>query len=183
MQAIGRPILRYHGGKWKLAPWVISHFPPHRNYVEPFGGGGSVLVRKPRTYGEVYNDLDAEVVNVFRCLQDPVTAERLRRRLSFTPFARSEFRLAYEPAVDPVDAAAYYRHDMDDAQHERLAEFLRTVQGMVVLSGYASSLYDDLYAGWARVAIEHMADGGRPRLETLWLNPAAASKHRQAALF
>lgn len=28
-----RPVLRYHGGKWKLAPWVIEHFPPHRIYM------------------------------------------------------------------------------------------------------------------------------------------------------
>lgn len=29
-----RPALRYYGGKWNLAPWIISHFPPHQNYVE-----------------------------------------------------------------------------------------------------------------------------------------------------
>lgn len=87
-----RPLLRYHGGKWKLAPWIISHFPPHRTYVEPFGGGGSVLLRKPRAYAEIYNDMWRAVVDVFRCARDPSLSAELERRLRLTPFARDEFR-------------------------------------------------------------------------------------------
>lgn len=99
----GRPILRYHGGKWLLAPWVISHFPPHRVYVEPFGGAASVLLRKQRSYGEIYNDLDGEIVNVFRVARD--RGDELRRALELTPFARSEFVDSYIPADDPLEQA------------------------------------------------------------------------------
>lgn len=100
-----RPVLRYHGGKWRLAPWIISHFPAHRVYVEPFGGAASVLLRKSRSYAEVYNDLDAEVVNVFRVLRDADRAAALERALRLTPFARSEFAKSYEPCADATEQA------------------------------------------------------------------------------
>lgn len=95
---MSRPVLRYHGGKWRLAPWIISHFPPHRVYVEPFGGAGSVLLRKPRAYAEVYGDRWGRVVDVFKVLRNPADAAELRRRLSLTPFARYEFDAANEEA-------------------------------------------------------------------------------------
>lgn len=98
-----RPILRWHGGKWRLAPWIISHFPPHRIYVEPYGGAASVLVRKARAYAEIYNDLDSEVVDLFRVLRDRARAEHLRMLLQLTPFAREEFRAAYEATDDVVE--------------------------------------------------------------------------------
>ncbi len=95
MKPLSRPALRYHGGKWKLAPWIIAHLPPHRIYVEPFGGAASVLLRKPRSRAEVYNDLDGDVVNLFRVLRDPVAAADLKRQIELTPFSRAEFKEAY----------------------------------------------------------------------------------------
>lgn len=100
---VRRPLIRYHGGKWRLAPWIIQHLPPHRCYVEPFGGGASVLLRKLRSYAEVYNDLDGEIVNLFRVARDD--GERLARACELTPFARVEFDGAYDPADDPLEQA------------------------------------------------------------------------------
>lgn len=100
-----RPVMRYHGGKFRLAPWITSFFPPHQIYVEPFGGGASVLLRKERARAEVYNDISAEVVNVFRVLRDPRSAAELARLVELTPFSRVEFLASYEPADDPVEQA------------------------------------------------------------------------------
>lgn len=100
-----RPVLRYFGGKWRLAPWIAQHFGPHRVYTEAYGGAASVLLQKPRSSAEVYNDLDAEVVNLFRVLQDPGAAAALKHILFLTPYARDEFELAYQPADDPVERA------------------------------------------------------------------------------
>lgn len=100
-----RPAMRYHGGKWRIAPWIISHFPPHRIYVEPFCGAASVLMRKPRSYAEVINDLDGDIVNLFEVLRDPGRADLLRRAVELTPWSRVEFDAAYHPAEDPVERA------------------------------------------------------------------------------
>ena len=102
---MNRPVLRYHGGKWNLAPWIISHFPPHRIYVEPFGGAASVLLRKPRSYAEIYNDLDGEVVNLFRVLRNPAQARELIRQVKLTPYAREEFENSYITDGDPIEQA------------------------------------------------------------------------------
>ena len=105
MTAPHRPVLRYHGGKWLLAPWIIENFGPHRVYVEPFGGAASVLIRKEQSYAEIYNDLDKEVVGLFRVLQDRTHSAHLLEKLRGTPFARTEFERAYEVTEDPVESA------------------------------------------------------------------------------
>jgi len=102
---IKSPVMRYHGGKFRLAEWVISFFPEHNCYVEPFGGAAGVLINKPRSYAEVYNDLDGEIVNVFRVLRDQVMSERLIEKCILTPFSRDEFIASYESSDDPVEQA------------------------------------------------------------------------------
>lgn len=98
-----RPILRWHGGKWKLAPWIISHFPKHRVYVEPFGGAASVLLQKPQARTEVWNDLEDEAVNLFQVLRS--RADELGELLRLTPFSRAEYHSLYEPAAEPLERA------------------------------------------------------------------------------
>ena len=266
-----RPVLRYHGGKWMLAPWIIEHFPPHRIYTEAYGGAASVLIRKPRAkLVEVYNDLDGEIVNLFRILREPDDAGALANMLQATPFAREEFALSYQPCLgrleqarrtvvrsfmgfgsdsasgtktgfrangnrqsahpakdwsnypaavsdfcerlkgvviesrpavevllqhdtpetlhycDPpympetrkesmIRAGKGYRHEMVDDDHRRLAEVLHECTGMVVLSGYPSAIYDELYRDWQTVERKALADGGSERLEVLWLNDACVN--------
>lgn len=101
-----KPAIRYHGSKWRLAPWLFRYFPPHRYYSEAFGGSASVLLQKPRSLGaEIYNDLDSNIVNFFTVLRDPTTRAQLEDALRLTPFARAEFELAWTQATEPVEAA------------------------------------------------------------------------------
>lgn len=276
---VSRPLLRYHGGKWNLAPWILEHMPDHSVYVEPFGGAASVLLRKPRCTAEIYNDLDGEIVNLFRVIRD--RGDELRRVLELTPYARAEFDLAHESDADSLEQArrtlvrSYmgfggnltrltlkgrpertgfrdyskknrgaipahdwktwpealpaicarlrgvviecrpadtiiekhdgphtlhlvdppyvhsarcqngkraYRHELDDDAHRALAKVLHGCRGYVMLCGYSSALYEELYGGWLRVSRRSMADGARARLECLWLNSAAQAAMPQPGL-
>lgn len=71
--------------------------------MEPFGGGASVLLRKPPSTYEVYNDLDSEVVNFFRVLREQ--EEEFFRAVALTPFSREEAREARNIVGDPVERA------------------------------------------------------------------------------
>ncbi|ODS59804.1 MAG: DNA methyltransferase [Erythrobacter sp. SCN 68-10] len=266
-----RPALRWHGGKWLLAPWIISQFPAHRIYVEPFGGAWSVGMRKPRCYAEIWNDLDGELVNYFTVLRDPRQAAELTSALRLTPFAREEFNRAYEVTEDPLERArrlvirafmghgsdgasgqyrtgfratsnrsgttpahdwanlpdcldlvakrvtgvviesrpaievmakhdgpetlhyvdppylpetrarcnrradngGVYLHELTTEQHVELLDFLDSLTGMVVLSGYPSTIYDQRLEHWHRVERSALKDGAAPATEVLWINPAA----------
>lgn len=249
-------LVRYHGGKVRMAAKIISLFPAHDCYVEPFGGGAAVLLAKPRSRLEVYNDMDGDMVTLFRVLRDQ--PDELAAAIALTPFAREEHEVAHvgtdddlersrrvlirshfghggngihervgfraaglragtlpvhgwsslpdtirssaermrgvvienRPApqvmlahdgpqtmhyLDPPymhDLRAHhrYRHDMSDAEHIELLTTLRSLKGTVVLSGYASPLYDEALHDWRRIEIKAHADRGRERTEILWCN-------------
>jgi DNA adenine methylase len=86
------PALNYYGSKFRLAPWIIKHFPKHETYVEPYAGGASVLLAKGPSYVEVYNDLDNEVVNFFVQLRE--NPDELIRQILLTPYARWEYEIS-----------------------------------------------------------------------------------------
>src|SRR5215471_10725798 len=92
-----RAPLAYIGGKNRLARTLISLFPKHTTYVEPFAGGAQVFFHKQPTEVEVLNDLDGEIVNFFRICQWHY--EELIRYLRFCLISRSLYgQLA---AMDP----------------------------------------------------------------------------------
>jgi DNA adenine methylase len=60
---------------------------------------------------------------------------------------------------------------LDD--HVEMLAALKDLAGMVVLSGYPSPVYDEALVGWHRIERAAFADGARPRIEVLWINPRA----------
>ena len=275
-----RPVLRYHGSKWRIAPRILKYFPPHRIYVEAFGGGASLLLRKQPSKIEIYNDLDGEVVNLFRVLRDPQMRDALVLALELTPYARAEYVASFEHSDDPVESArrlvtrAYmgfgsnaglrksqcgfrgsdwssrqannhlwttlplalkvaadrfkgvvienrpalellpaqdsaqtlfyldppyllstravsrtrwdkqYRFEMEDHEHVELAKAARALKGYVIVSGYPSLLYNDLYHDWTRINLKAQTIGKAldvHRIEVLWLSPRTAAALEGAA--
>ena len=99
-----KALLKYPGGKWKIADWIISHFPAHKVYVEPYFGSGAVFFKKAPSYIETVNDIDGNIVNLFRvCREYPA---ELAAAIGLTPFSREEFEACYEILVeDPIERA------------------------------------------------------------------------------
>ena len=88
-----KAVIKYPGSKWRLADWIISHFPEHHSYLEPYFGSGAVLFNKPRSDIETVNDLDGNVVNLFRWIKDD--PEKLAHEIYYTPYARQVYEEAF----------------------------------------------------------------------------------------
>jgi DNA adenine methylase len=100
------PTLRsilYYGSKYKLSDWIISFFPSHHNFIDVCGGSASILINKPRSPLETFNDLSSNVVNFFTVLRE--REDELIRAIEMTPYARAEYELHREPTDDPLEAA------------------------------------------------------------------------------
>jgi len=87
-------ILHYPGSKWSMAEWIIDHMPPHTTYLEPFFGSGAVFFNKAPSALETINDLDGDVVNLFKVIRD--RPEELAHAVRWTPYARAEYYAAYD---------------------------------------------------------------------------------------
>lgn len=99
-----KAVTKYPGSKWSTAGWIISCFPPHHSYLEPFFGSGAVLFNKPRSNIETVNDLDNNVVNLFECIRE--NPEKLAGMIYMTPYAREIYERAYREVPENKFEAA-----------------------------------------------------------------------------
>lgn len=95
----------WYGGKYSHLDWLLPLLPRCHHYCEPFAGSAAVLLNRPPSPVETYNDLDGEVANFFRVLRDH--GSQLTRAIGLTPFSREEFSIActLDPALDPLERA------------------------------------------------------------------------------
>lgn len=99
-----RQPLKWHGGKYYLADWIISHFPEDfTHYVEPYFGGGAVLLRQPEGRSEVVNDINHNLMTFWAVLRSPGMFRELRTLLENTPLSEGIFNHAKTASHDPTD--------------------------------------------------------------------------------
>lgn len=264
-----KAIMKYPGSKWGSAPWIIQNFPDHHSYLEPFFGSGAVFFNKPRSDIETINDINGDVINLFKWIKDD--PEKLAHEIYYTPYARA----AYEEACrkepeNSLEAAVFfyirlnmghgfrtngekvgwksdiqgrerayaaedwrslprkiqeaaerlrgvqieqkaavevirrfnfenvliycdppyvlstrnrkqYKDEMTDADRVELLETLLQHKGPVVISGYASELYDNMLSGWRREEFSNYAQNAKPRKEIIWCN--RPPREQQLTLF
>jgi len=95
----------WYGGKFSHLDWLLPLLPECHHYCEPFAGSAAVLLNRPPSPVETYNDLDGEVVNFFRVLREE--KEKLIQAIGLTPFSREEFAKAckLDPSLSDFERA------------------------------------------------------------------------------
>lgn len=256
-------VLKYPGSKWSLASWIIGNFPPEyekMTYLEPYFGSGAVFFNKKRSVVETINDIDGNVVNLFKVIRE--NADQLAWLVENTPWSRQEYKQSYELTGDNLEDARrflvrmwmaigaktsditgwrnnikgingnvvhwntklpvriidtkarllhsnscavqienqdalklierynrenvliyldppyklstrskrIYKHEMKDSDHVKLLETIRDNKAKIILSGYDNELYDEYLPGWMKQKTNCTAEGGRPSVETIWMN-------------
>ncbi|MEI8196586.1 MAG: DNA adenine methylase, partial [Phycisphaerae bacterium] len=101
------PPISWYGGKAQLAQRIVDLIPKHHCYVEVFFGSGAVFFRKPPSSVEIINDLNSEIIGLFRILRDEGQTQELQRLLKLTPYSREEhdWCRANPQTQDPVERA------------------------------------------------------------------------------
>ena len=137
-------VLKYPGSKWNIAGQLVELIPPHRSYLEPYFGSGAILFSKAPSAIETVNDLDGDVVNLFKCIQQD--SGRLARLVMTTPFSRE----VYDKQFEPDNSCA--------SRYQRAAGFL-----VRMWQSYGSRNRNDGYrGGWKHDVV------GRERMYALW---------------
>lgn len=102
------PVLSYPGNKRLLAKHILPLLPKHTAYVEVFAGSLAILLAKPKSNIEVVNDINQDLINLYRCVR--YHPEALKKELSLIPNSRQEFNdfKAYKGFTDIQRAARYF---------------------------------------------------------------------------
>lgn len=171
--------MAYPGGKGGSGVYqaIINQMPPHRIYVEPFLGAGSVLRnKKPASAGNIGIDVDTAVTSSWQ--GDEVPGLQIIQANSLEWLASSTFTADTLIYLDPPYLMhtrscqrRIYRCELErPEQHQQLLKIIKGLSCMVIISGYYSELYYQELVGWRTIQFSAQTRGGRTAKEWLWMN-------------
>jgi hypothetical protein len=185
--------MSYPGGKAADGVYhkIINQIPPHNVYIEPFLGGGGIMLNKRPAAASIGIDVDSDVVQSWldRHAQTGDTGRvpgliiKKGDAISFLgsyAWQGDEFVYCDPPYLREVRASrrSIYKHEFwTSEQHSKLLDVLKTLPCMVAISGYWSSLYSSSLQGWRTISYQAGTRGGTAVTEWLWMN-----YHQPAAL-
>jgi DNA adenine methylase len=170
----------YPGGKNNSGAFqtIINQIPPHECYIEPFLGSGAIMRRIRPAHRTIAIDADASCIataglrNVPVIHGDAISLLRSVIAESGVPagkifiYADPPYLFSTRSSKRPI-----YTHEFGDTgQHEKLLALLKSLDCMVMLSGYWSELYVKELADWRTVTYNSITRSGRVAKEYLWMN-------------
>jgi len=127
-------LVHYMGGDYFLIPLIAQMVPPHKTYVEVFGGGAPFLLNKPPSEVEVYNDIEGDLVNLFTVVRDHYDEfMKLCEWLLYSRKMHYDFLSKYKEEKDPVRRAFMYFY------------VLRTSFSGIIGAGFSTGVNPDGY--------------------------------------
>jgi hypothetical protein len=150
---------------------IIALMPPHDTYIETHLGGGAIMQRKPAALCNIGIDIDPKSLTDFDC-DYPIEKVNgcAHRFLADYDYRGRELIYSDPPYLHHTRSSGRrYRFDYEEPDHIELLTLLKTLPCQVMISGYPSTLYDDLLSDWHSVALQVMNQGG-VRTEKLWFN-------------
>jgi DNA adenine methylase len=180
--------MRYDGGKGAMgvAQWIINQIPPHRVYIEPFLGGGAVLRLKAPAGSSIALERDPRALALWKGFDLPdlriIHGDAISWLEKFRPKG-DEFIYCDPPYLlgTRTGAAAIYRYELTDGDHERLLTCLLRLRCSIAISGYASAMYSRALAGWRVSKFLTTKRNHERSEECLWMNypePVALHDYR-----
>ena len=162
-----RPPINYYGAKTRIAPKLLPLIPTLPIYCEAYGGSGSLLFARPIGSIEAYNDINGDLVNLYKALRDRKRCAELERRLTLTLYSEEEFGDALK-TLKSMDSSP------DDRAH---ATFVSLNQGFDGISGVGGQCIGN----WSRYYISKDRYG-LPANIRRWLNRLADLNESHARL-
>lgn len=183
--------MKYPGGKNQegVAQWIINQMPPHDLYIEAFAGSAAVMRMKKPASSSIAIDCDDTIALDLASMFSAMSAVRIICGDAISHLRKLRCRPETLIYCDPPylmdtrrSKLEIYRHEFYRIdQHRKLLELLLSLNCMVMISGYRSSLYDAMLQGWRRVEREVVLHGGIKATECLWMNypePVALHDYR-----